>query len=39
MDKIVHEYHERSFPIHVPKYIEQPYLVEVNTPKHYIHYK
>ena len=39
MDKIVHEYHERTLPIHVPKIIEQPYLVEVNTPQHYIHYK
>lgn len=39
MDKIVHEYHEKLYPIHVPIIVEQPYLVEVSKPQHYIHYK
>jgi benzoyl-CoA reductase/2-hydroxyglutaryl-CoA dehydratase subunit BcrC/BadD/HgdB len=39
MDKIIHEYHNILHPIHVPKIIEQPYIVEVNKPQHYIHYK
>ena len=39
MDKIVHEYHDKLFPIHVPKIVEQPFIIEVNKPQHYIHYK
>jgi hypothetical protein len=39
MDKIVHEYHDRMYPIQVPKIVEQPVIIEVNKPQHYIHYK
>jgi len=39
MDKIVHEFHERQQPIHVPQIIEKPYIVEVSRPQHLIHYK
>lgn len=39
MDKIVHEYHDKLYPIQVPKIVEQPVIIEVNKPQHYIHYK
>lgn len=39
MDKIVHEYHDKMFPVHMPQIIEKPKIIEVNTPQHFIHYK